>query len=150
MIQAFSSFFKTFNSLLPKGVFLLVFSILVQCFTIVSITITSIEVLGKDLFLIIFLSMFIMSTILVTTIFLVIIQKNIGITLSRIYSIILFIAVFISLVYAWNENKAFLITFNSIALITSFCILILYHSSFLSLYIKNARKIREELWGIKD
>ncbi|MBA4501764.1 hypothetical protein [Marinobacterium marinum] len=147
-----TSTLHSLRRLLPAGSSWLIGSVLLQCITVgilIAISLAWCKLHGLSLedsappILIVGTGVTLM---LATGVFLVIMQKNIGIMLCRVNATLLTLTTAMSSIQAWHTGNFSLLPASLIGFAAAVIVLILYLTPFLSGYIRRAHAIRQQFW----
>ena len=150
--QEDTSLLSSFRALLPKGVSLLIGSVVFQCISVgvlIAIGVNLSKSQGfslDDLLPPVMLGGAFAVILLVTGVFLVVMQKSIGIYLCRFNAWLWTILTGASLAYALSANEVSILSLSIVGLGASMATLALYVTRFLPLYIKEAIAVRKDFW----
>ncbi len=148
-----TSLLGSFRALLPRGVSLLIGSVFLQCISVGVLIATGIKLsLAQGISLDDSLPPLILGgalavVLLVTGVFLVVMQKTFGVYLCRFNAGLWTLMTAASWIYDWNFEQASSFSLYSIGLLSAVSVLALYSSQFLHGYIARAKAIRQELWN---
>lgn len=147
-----TSLLGSFRALLPRGVSLLIGSVFLQCISVGVLIATGIKLsLAQGISLDDSLPPLILGgalavVLLVTGVFLVVMQKTFGVYLCRFNAGLWTFLTGASLLYALSTNEVSILTLSVIGLGASMATLALYVTRFLSAYINEAIAVRKSFW----
>ncbi|SIQ36614.1 hypothetical protein [Marinobacterium stanieri] len=151
--QEDTSLLSSFRALLPKGVSLLIGSVVFQCISVgvlvaIGVNLSKSQGFSSDDFLPpVMLGGAFAVILLVTGVFLVVMQKSIGIYLCRFNAWLWTLLTAASWIYDWIFEQASSFSLYSTGLLSAVSVLALYSSQFLHGYIARAKAIRQEFWN---
>lgn len=146
-----TSLLGSFRELLPRGVSLLIGSVFLQCISVGVLIATGIKLslaqgISLDDSLPLILGGALAVVLLVTGVFLVVMQKTFGVYLCRFNAGLWTFLTGASLLYALSTNEVSILTLSVIGLGASMATLALYVTRFLSAYINEAIAVRKSFW----
>ncbi len=149
-----TSLLGSFRALLPRGVSLLIGSVFLQCISVGVLIATGIKLsLAQGISLDDSLPPLILGgalavVLLVTGVFLVVMQKTFGVYLCRFNAGLWTFLTGASLLYALSANEASILTLSVTGLGVSMATLALYVTRFLPVYIDKSIAIRKDFFGV--
>lgn len=151
--QEDTSLLSSFRALLPKGVSLLIGSVVFQCISVGVLVAIGVNLSKSQGFLLddllppVILGGAFAVILLVTGVFMVVMQKPIGIYLCRFNAWLWTLLTAASWIYDWIFEQTSSFSLYSTGLLSAVSVLALYSSQFLHGYIARAKAIRQEFWN---